>query len=66
MTYKLVDLQGEKVTGSFYEPELQKAKQETFRIEKIIRRDYKKKQALVKWKGYPDKFNSWVLFSELL
>ena len=42
MTYKLVHLQGEKVTGSFYEQELQKAKQETFRIEKIIRRDYKK------------------------
>ena len=34
VTYKLVDLQGEKVTGSFYEQELQKAKQETFRIEK--------------------------------
>ena len=66
VTYKLVDLQGEKVTGSFYEQEMQKAKQETFRIEKIIRRDYKKKQALVKWKGYPDKFNSWVPLSELL
>ena len=66
VTYKLVDLQGEKVTGSFYEPELQKTKQETFRIEKIKRRDYKKKQALVKCKGYPDKFNSWVPLSELL
>ena len=66
VTYKIVDLQGEKVTGSFYKQELQKAKQETFRIEKVIRRDYKKKSALVKWKGYPDKFNSWVPFSELL
>ena len=64
MTYNLVDLQGEKVTGSFYEQELQKEKQKTFRIEKIIRR--KKKQALVKWKGYPDKFNSWAPLSELL
>ena len=63
VTYKLVDLQGKKGTGSFYEQELQKAKQEIFRIEKIIRRN--KKQALVKWKGYPDKFNSWVLLSEL-
>ena len=27
VTYKLVDLQGEKVTGTFYEQELQKAKQ---------------------------------------
>ena len=66
VTYKLVDLQEEKVTGSFYEQELQKAKQETFRMEKTIRRDHKKKQALVKWSGYPDKFNSWVPLSELL
>ena len=66
VTYKLVNLQGEKVTGSFYEQELQKAKQEIFRIEKNIRRDHKKKQALVKWKGYPDKFNSWVPLSELI
>ena len=66
VTYKLVDLQGEKVTGSFYEQELQKSKQEIFRIEKIKRHDHKKKQALVKWKGYPDKFNSWLPLSELL
>ena len=65
VTYKLVDLQEEKVTGTFYEQELQKARQETFRIEKIIRRNHKKKQALVKWKGCPDKFNSWVPLSEL-
>ena len=64
VTYKLVDLQGEKVTGSFYEQELQKAKQQIFRIEKLIRRD--KKQALVKWKVYPDTFNSWVPLNELL
>ena len=65
VTFRLVDLQGEKVTGSFYEQELQKSKQEIFRIEKVIRRDQNKKQALVKWKGYPDKFNSWVPLIEL-
>ena len=43
-----------------------KQNKKTFRIEKIIRRDHKKKQALVKWKGYPDKFNSWVPLSELI
>ena len=63
VTYRLVDLQGEAVTGSFYEPELQKNTQEIFRIEKVIRRE--RKRALVKWRGYPDQFNSWIPMSEL-
>ena len=66
VTYNIVDLLGEKVEGSFYEKELQLAKQQTFRIEKVVRRDNKKKKALVKWKGYSDKFNSWVDFKDLV
>ena len=66
LTYKVIDLLGEEIKGSFYEKELQKAKQQTFRIEKVIRRDNKKKKALVKWKGYSDKFNSWVSFKDLV
>ena len=66
VTYSIVDLTGEEIKGSFYEQELQKAKQQTFRIEKIIRRDNKKKMALVKWSGYPDKFNSWVSSKDLV
>ena len=66
VTYNVVDLLGEKVEGSVYEKELQKAKQQTFRIEKVVRRDNKKKKALVKWKGYSDKFNSWVNFKDLV
>ena len=66
VTYKLVDLLGEEIKGSFYEKELQKTKQQTFRTEKVIRRDNKKKKALVKWKGYSDKFNSWVNFKDLV
>ena len=65
ITYKLKDLRDEDIEGSFYEPELLKAKQDVFRIDKVIRRDYKKKQALVKWKGYSDDFNSWVLMKDL-
>ena len=38
---------GEEVKRSFCEKELQKGKQETFRIEKALKRDYKKKLALV-------------------
>ena len=66
VTYSIIDLVGEPITGSFYEQELQKAKQQTFRIEKVIRRDNKKKMALVKWSGYPDKFNSWISFKDLV
>ena len=65
VTYRLVDLQGEAVTGSFYEQELQKTTQEIFRIEKVIRRDNKRNRALVKWSGYPDQFNSWISFENL-
>ena len=51
ITYKIKDLNNEEIKGSFSE-ELLKANQTTFRIDKVIRRDYKKKQALVKWKRY--------------
>jgi len=64
-TYTIKDLNDEIIQGSFYEQELLPTTQEVFRIEKVIRRDYKKKQALVKWKGYSEKFNSWVPFSDL-
>ena len=59
VTYKIADLNcREEITGTFYEPELQKTSQEFFRIEKVIKRG--KKTSLVKWKGYSDDFNSWV------
>ena len=57
-TYKIADLNGEEIKGSFYEPELQKTSQELFRIEKVIKRG--KTKSLVKWKGYSNDFNSWV------
>ena len=65
VTYKLVDLMGKEIKGSFYKQVFQKSKQEIFRIEKDVRRDNKKKKALVKWKGYPDKLNSWISFGIL-
>ena len=55
-SYRLKDLNNEEIQGSFYEPELLNAKQDVFRIEKVIRKDYKKKQVLVKWLGYSDDF----------
>ena len=65
VTHCLVDLQGEAVTGSFYEQGLQKTRQEIFRIDEVILRDNKQKRAFVKWRGYPDQFNSWISLSEL-
>ena len=65
ITYRLKDLTNEEIQGSFYEPELLKVKQDIFRIDKVIRRDYKKRKALVKWLGYSDDFNSWIPLSSL-
>ena len=66
VTYKLKDLNSEEIKGSFYDPELLKAKQDIFRIEKKIRRNHKKKQALVKWKDYSDDFNSWIPMKDVV
>ena len=66
ITYKIKDLRGEDIQGSFYEPELLKVKQDVFRIDKVIWRNYKKKQALVKWKGYGDDLNSWIPMKDLI
>ena len=58
VTYELKDINNKDIQGSFYEPEVLRAKQDVFRIDKVIWRDYKKKQALVSWKRYNDDFNS--------
>ena len=57
-TYVIDDLNGEEITGTFYEKELQKTNQEEFRIEKVIRR--KGDKLYVKWKVYNNSFNSWI------
>ena len=58
VTFKLVDLMGEEVTGSFYGEELQKTNQEVFRVEKGLFEENGK--SFVKWKGYSDKYNEWI------
>ena len=65
VTCKLEDLNEERIKGSFYEAELQKIKHELFRIEKVLRKDKKNGMALVKWRGYSSKYNSWVPISSL-
>ena len=58
VTYKITDYNGEEIQGSFYEQELQKTKQDIFRIANIIKQQGNK--SLVKWLGYNYSFNSWV------
>ena len=57
-TYTINDLNNEKITGTFYEKELQKTNQKEFRIEKILKR--KGDKLYVKWKGYDNSFNIWI------
>ena len=57
-TYVINDLNGEEITGTFYEKELQKTNQKEFRIEKVIKR--KGDKLYVKWKGCDGSFNSWI------
>ena len=64
MTYAIKDLADEKIKGRFYEPELQLIVKEdnVYAVERVLqpRRRNGKIEYDVKWKGYPDKFNSWT------
>ena len=57
-TYVIKDLNGEEISGSFYEKELQKTSQEKFRIEKVL--SEKGDNLYVKWKGYDSRFDSGI------
>ena len=56
--YVIHDLNGEEITGTFYEKDLQKIDRQEFRIEKVIKK--KGDKLYVKWKGYDNSFNSWI------
>ena len=62
--YVVSDLNGEEITGSFHEKELQKTSQEKFRIEKVPKRNGEK--LYVRWKGYDNSFNSRVNEKDLV
>ena len=66
--YTLKDYNNDIIKSDFYEPELQLAyigEETEYKIERIIRRRIRNRQReiLVKWKGWPEKFNSWVIES---
>ena len=57
-TYVISDLNGDPITGSLYEKELQKTKQKKVRIEKVLKR--KGDKLYVKWKWFDNSFNSCI------
>ena len=64
VTYAIKDVVDEEIKGRFYEPELHLIIKENnvYDVEKVIkkRRRNGNIEYYVKWKGYPDKFNSWI------
>ena len=66
ITYKIREWDDTPVQGTFYEQDLQKvtlSDDDLFRVEKIIKRQ--KGRVLVRWKGWPAKYDSWIPTSGL-
>ena len=63
-TYVFSDLNGEEITGRFYEKEFQKTSQEEFRMGKVLKR--KGDTFYVRWKGYDNRFNSSINKKDLI
>ena len=69
--YKIEDMNGQSIDGTFYSGELQKVnidKEKMWKVEKVIKTRKRKgvKEYYVKWLGFPDSFNSWVTELESL
>jgi hypothetical protein len=62
--YKIKDLNHEDIDGFFYEHEMQKVIKldDVYKVEKVIKNRTLNgvKESFVKWRGYPESFNSWV------
>ena len=65
-TYKIEELNGTPLKGSFYEQDLQRvnvSEDDLFRVEKILKR--KGNKVLVRWKNWADTYDSWIEKSAL-
>ena len=61
VTYRLIEWDGTPIEGTFYEPDVQKVQvsdDSLFRVEKVLKR--KGRNVLVRWKGWPAKYDSWI------
>lgn len=68
ITYKLKDLDGEDIQGTFYKENLVKSNQEVYYIDKILGKRTRNgiKEVRVSWSGYGNKFNQWIPESEVV
>lgn len=69
--YELKDFNNKIVDGYFYQEEVQRVfvgKDTEFKIDKILesKGTGNSKKVLVKWKGYPSEFNSWIPARQLV
>lgn len=71
--YRIEDLKGEAIEGSFYSEDLKAVNAESvdeinWKIERVIytRKIKGKKKSLVKWVGFPEKFNTLIPTSDLV
>ena len=61
--YAIVDGLGEKVEGTFYGKELlivHPDENREYKLNEVLKYRKNKKEALVSWYGYSEKFNSWI------
>lgn len=66
--YKIKDLNHENIDGFFYEHELQKVIDSgEYKLEKVVKTRTRDgiKESFIKWRGYPESFNSWVRSDEI-
>ena len=69
VTYNIKDMTGTDIKGSFYTQELQRIElPESFAVETILRRQRRRGKLwlFVKWRGYPETFNSWIPESNIV
>ena len=68
-TYLVSDLLDEEITGRIYEKQLQRvALPETYVVERVHKRRTRKgkREILVSWRGYPEKFQQWIPAEDLV
>ena len=66
-TYKINKWDGTPLSGTFYAQDLRKVtvkSDDLFRVEKIVKR--KGDKVLVRWKGWPNKYDTWIEKGELV